>query len=318
MNKSIVRLGALLLFTAAAAGTVPSHDGESVKGTWSLNNWIPGSSVHLTMKHASRGTHWQWGFDQPLSEFHGLTTAQLHAAGAPVKFTLARDAGSFTFEGSVMLGLGSGEFGFTPDPQFIAKLTALGYETIPDQDLFSMAIRDISIAYASEVMRSGIKGASVRDLVRFRDHGVELDYVRDLALIGYENLSPDGVVRLKDHGVETGFLRALKAGGYGDLTAADVVKLRDHGVDSAYIEGLHDSGHAKLTADQIVQLRDHGVDPEFIKGLLSARQGLSDVGDIIRLREHGVDPEYVARIESSGFTGLTVDQIIRLREHGVD
>ena len=318
MDTKIVRLGGSLLFAASFAVAGANAAASDVTGTWSLNNWIPGSSVHLKMKHASGTTRWQWGTDQPLSDLHGLTKEQLHAANARVKFSLDRDAGTFTFEGSVTLGLGSGDFRFVPDPSFVGKLNALGYETVPDRDLFAMAIRDISIAYATEVMRSGIRGASVRDLVRFRDHGVELDFIRDLTLIGYANLSPDDVVRLRDHGVQTDFMRTLKAAGYTDLAAADIVKLRDHGVDSAYIEGLHDSGHAKLTADEIVELRDHGIDPAFIKRLLSVRGGFSSVDDIIRLREHGVEPEYVARIESSGFTGLTVDQIIRLREHGID
>ena len=318
MVTKMMRVGVGLLVAASFDVALAVDAPKEVRGTWSLNNWIPGSSVHLTMKHASGGSRWQWSTDHPVSDLRGLTREQLRSASVPVKFTLEKDAGTFTFEGSMMLGLGRGDFRFSPDPTFSRKLIALGYEPAPDQDLFAMAIRDISIAYASEIKRSGIKGVSLRELGRFRDHGVELDYIRDLALIGYANLSADDVVRLRDHGVETGFLRTLKAAGYDDLAAADVVKLRDHGVDSAYIEGLHDSGRAKLTVNEIVKLRDHGIDPDFIKGLLSVRSGLTGVDDIIRLREHGVDPSYVARVESAGFSMLTVDQIIRLREHGID
>jgi hypothetical protein len=318
MNGKLLSLGGSLALVASLTAAGAPEASRDVKGTWSLNNWIPGSSVHLTLKHRSGSSRWQWGTDQPLSDLRGLTKDQLHAASSPVKFTLARDAGTFSFEGSVMMGLGTGEFGFTPDPTFAAKLQALELRTVPDQDLFGMAIRDISIAYASEVMRSGIKGASVRDLSRFLDHGVELSFIRELTSIGTTNLSPDDVIKLRDHGVEADLLRALKAAGYGDLASSDIVKLRDHGVDAAYIEGLQDSGSERLHADEIVRLRDHGIDPDFVKGLLSVRQGLSGVDDIIKLREHGVDAEYVARIETAGFTGLSVDQIIRLREHGID
>src|SRR4029450_1247602 len=102
--------------------------GKDVKGAWSLNNWIPGSSVHLTMKHASGSSRWVWSTDHPVSDLRGLTREQLRSASATVKFTMERDAGTFEFEGSMMLGLGSGDFRFRPDPTFTDKLVALGYE----------------------------------------------------------------------------------------------------------------------------------------------------------------------------------------------
>lgn len=260
MKTRIVRLCAGLIVLASFAAAAATDAPSVVNGTWSLNNWTPGSSVRLKMKHASGRSTWEWGTDQPLSDLDGLTREQLRAASAQVTFKLQRDAGTFTFRGSVMLGLGHGEFRFAPDPTFALKLNALGHGTIPGKDLFAMAIRDISLDYASAVMRSGIKGATVGDLGRFRDHGVETD-----------------------------FMRTLKAAGYDDLTAADVVKLADHGVDSAYIEGLADSGRTALTADEIVRLRDHGVDPGYVARVESAGFTGLTVDQIIRLREHGID-----------------------------
>ena len=320
MRRNTIRVGGILLCAGSFLIAQASDDTRPLQGQWSLSNWTSGDSLRLTMKYHARDTHWQWSSDQPIADLHGLTKGQLHAAHTPVKFTLERDAGTFAFEGTVMLGIGSGEYRFVPDPGFTAKLGALGYDTAGEDDasVMMMAVRDISIAYAGEVKRSGLRDVALRDLVRLRDHAVELAFIRDLTMIGYANLSADDVVQLRDHGVESGFIRALKASGYPDLPSRQITALRDHGVDSGYIEGLEDSGYGKQAADGIIKLRDHGIDPAFIKGLLTARPGSYTIDDLITLRDHGVDPEYVARIQAAGFTALTVEQIVRLREHGVD
>jgi hypothetical protein len=318
--RLVTKVGGILLCAGSFLIAQARDDPKTLEGRWSINNWTPGDSLLLTMKYHAGTTRWEWGSSQPIADLHGLAREQLHAARASVKFTLERDAGTFAFEGAVTLGVGSGDFRFAADPTFKAKLGALGYDVAGEDDasIMMMAVRNISLAYAGEVKRSGLRGAEVRDLVRLRDHGVDLEFIRDLTRIGYPGLSADDVVRLRDHGVDSGFIRALKASGYPDLPAADIVALRDHGVDSRYIEGLDDSGFGKQAARDIVRLRDHGIEPAFIKDLLVAKPGPYSVDDIIKLREHGVDPRYVARIQEAGFKDLTVDQIVSLREHGVD
>ncbi len=320
MRLDTIKVGGILLCAGSFLIAQASDDPRRLQGRWSLSNWTSGDSLRLTMKYHAQNTHWQWTSDQPIADLHGLALDQLHAARAPVKFTLERDAGTFAFEGTVMLGIGSGDYRFVSDPTFTAKLGALGYDVADEDDvsIMMMAVRDISMAYAGEVKRSGLRDVAVRDLVRLRDHGVELEFIRDLTMIGYASLSADDVVHLQDHGVDSRFIRTLKVSGYPDLSADDIVALRDHGVDSRYIEGLEDSGYGRQAADDIVRLKDHGIEPAFIKDLLVARPGPYSIDEIITLREHGVDSRYVARIQAAGFKELTVDQIVRLREHGVD
>jgi hypothetical protein len=71
--------------------------------------------VHLTLKQRTLTSRWEYSENQPLADLQGLTKAQLRSASADVKFTMDRDAGSFVFEGSVNLGIGSGTFSFVPD-----------------------------------------------------------------------------------------------------------------------------------------------------------------------------------------------------------
>ena len=239
MNGKLLSLGGSLRSWRPLTAAGAPEASRDVKGTWSLNNWIPGSSVHLTLKHKSGSSRWQWGTDQPLSDLRGLTKDQLHAASSPVKFTLARDAGTFSFEGSVMMGLGTGEFGFTPDPTFAAKLQRLRLRDRPrsrplrDGDprhldrvrLRGHAIGDQGgVGTRSQPLPGSRRGAFVHP-------GAHVDRLRRTSVPTTSSSSEITASRPTSCG-------ALKAAGYGDLASSDIVKLRDHGVDAAYIEGL--------------------------------------------------------------------------------
>ena len=66
MKRTIVGVCGSLLLSAAFAGVVGEDRSQDVQGTWSLNNWMPGTSVHVTLKHASGTSRWEWGADQRL------------------------------------------------------------------------------------------------------------------------------------------------------------------------------------------------------------------------------------------------------------
>jgi hypothetical protein len=255
-------LFAAILLCAVASGTATAaEEPAALAGTWTLNNWTPGSSAHLTLSYRSGTTRWEWGSDQALADLRGLASDQLHAAHASVEFTLQRDAGAFGFEGTMVLGIGRGEFRFIPDPRYAAALASLGYGPVEDDNvsLMLMAVRDISLAYAEEVRRSGLEGVTAADLVRFQDHGVSLPMIRAAADMGPATFTADDVVRFRDHGIDEGFLRALKASAPPALTAEGIVRLRDHGVGPEYLARVRAS-YPDLTLDQVIKLYEHGID----------------------------------------------------------
>jgi hypothetical protein len=260
MRKLSITIGGVLLGAGLCLTAYAADAAAPVKGTWSLNNWTPGDTAHLTLAYRNATTRWEWGNDQPLEDLHGLTSEQRHSAHVSVSFTMDRDAGTFAFEGTLTLGLGRGEFRFVPNPTYAAKLSVLGYETIGEGELLGMALRDVSLAFASEVKFSGLKEVTVSDLMRLKDHGVGLDFIRALATIGATNLTADDVVRFRDHGIDGEFVRALRSPGAPALSADDIIKLHDHGVKPEYVARIQSAGYPDLTVDQIIKLHDHGVD----------------------------------------------------------
>ena len=280
---AVAFLGAGLSLAAGLAGVV-----AATKGEWTISNWTLGEGMSLSLTQRTPTSRSQWTSTRSLVELDGLTREQLHAVRAPVAFRLRGDAGTFVLEGTLTLGIGRGTFRFEPNPGFVTQLAALGYEPPGEGDLFGLAIREISLDYAAEVKRLD-PGTALRDLVRFRDHGIEMDEIRDVLAAGYAGVSARDVVDLHDHGVPPSFVRALKQFGYPSFDADDVISLHDHGVDERYLEGLAASG-----------------------------MGALDPGGVIRLHDHGVESRYIARIRDAGFANLTVDQIVQLHDHGVD
>lgn len=263
---SVIVVTGLLLhaFTSLPVGAADpaTPPAPSRTGTWRINKWTPANGVQLSLSYRKGSSRWDWSSTLPVADLEGLTTAQLHAVHTSVSFTLRRDAGTFSFEGAVTLGIGRGEFRFVPDPGFAAKMSALGYQAVGDDadSLMAMAIRDVSLAYADEVKKAGIEVARVSDLVRLLDHGVELDSIRAFADAGYAELTADDVVRFTEHGIDGAYLRGLKAAGASSLAAGEIVKLHDHGVEPDYVARIHAAGYGDLSVDEIIRLRDHGVD----------------------------------------------------------
>jgi len=259
-----------------------------VRGEWTLNTWTLGPGLRLGMTHRSGTSVWKWTTDRAIDDLEGLTREQLHGVRVPVAFRLHGDTGTFAFEGSLTLGIGKGSFRFQSDPEFATKLRALGYEPPGDDELFGLALREISLAYAGEVKRLA-PATTLRDLVGFHDRGIGIDYLREIGAVAYPGIGGSEVVRLHEHGVDPSYLRALRDAGYAALDANAIVALHEHGVDGRYVAEITASGVGTLPPEQIIYLH-----------------------------EHGVASGYIARVRDAGFTNLSVDQIVKLHEHGVD
>lgn len=233
MNKPLATIGAVVLSASLVSAKGAQAEPPAAQGTWSLNNWTARDAVQLTVSYRQGSSRWSWSSGQNLADLKGLSAEQLHAMSTPATFALERDPGVFFFQGTIVFGVGHGEYRFASNPSFAAKLEALGYGPIENDDvsLMMMAVRDITIAYAAQVKQLGLKDVGVSDLARFMDHGISLEFVRDLAAAGYAGLTPDDVVRLRDHGIDGRYVARIQSSGFKDVTVDQIVKLHDHGVD---------------------------------------------------------------------------------------
>src|SRR5262249_32847942 len=145
-----------------------------------------------------------------LSQLRGLTRAQLDSTGSAAAFELVRDAGTFHFQGFVQRGSGGGTLAFTPNPGFSGEMRALGYSGVTDDNIFMLAVHDVSTTYVRDLAAAGVRPDSLDQIITMRIHNVTVEYVRELQSLGYSELSPDKLVTMRIHGVSPDFARELK------------------------------------------------------------------------------------------------------------
>ena len=79
--------------------------------------------IHLQLNR----DHNNHGQTMDIADFTGLTAAQVvSATSTPVSFSLRREAGTVTLEGTFRNGAGGGDFAFAPNPAYVAALRDLG------------------------------------------------------------------------------------------------------------------------------------------------------------------------------------------------
>ena len=328
--------GAVILEVLIAPGTARSGQ------EWKLSSAGAPGRVHLTMERSRPGSREVTGSDVPLANFRGFTLDMLGHSG-PAKLTYVQDAANIECEGRFAWGRGSGSFTLTPNAAFVSELNRLGFAAPREDELFLMAIANVSLDFVGEV-RSADIASSLRDLLDMAAHGVDSKYIHEVNRTGYRDLRAQDYIELRDHGVESRFLEELKQAGY-QLRTSQVIELKDHGGDSKYMRSLA-AYDLHPDAMELVALRDHGVTPEFLRGFRDAGYGalpadrtieLKDHGvgrdfvaeahdlgyrftpaELIELHEHGVDGKYLRTIRDSGMRNLSGAQIVQLREHGVE
>jgi hypothetical protein len=287
MKRALAVAFILVLAVAAHA--------ESLRGMWTASTWSVKDTERIQLNMTRE--HSNWGQDFKIASFEGLSRAQMTSASdVPVKFALRRDAGTISFDGSFRDGEGAGHFTFTPNDSYLGTLRSMNVALDDEKDrdrtegeeLFRLAMFDVSLDFIRQMHNLGYD-VGVRDLVRFRIHGVSPEMVRELRTLGLDHVS-----------------------------AEDLVRMRIHGATPEFIHQMADSGYRNLTVETLVRFRIHGVTPEFVRDIASL--GYRDVPgeDLIRMRIHGVTPEFIRDVESAGYKNVPVEKLVQMRIHGID
>src|SRR5437867_8280404 len=258
MRHRVLFVAALLLVSSIASAA-------EIRGAWSA--LVKGDRVHLNMVR----DHSNWGRTLPRADF-AVSEAQMNSATeTPVRFSLARDAGTVDFNGTFQSGEGVGRFTFTPNRAYAETLRSLNVasdESLDDERLFSLAMHDISTDFIRTMQSLGYR-ETLEQYVAFRIHGVTPEFVRELQSVGYDKISGEDLVAFRIHGVSSQFIREMKDLGY-KVDGDQLVAFRIHGVSSEYTRDMKGLGVKELSADQLVAMRIHGVSTRFIRELADA------------------------------------------------
>lgn len=228
------------------------------RASWRTKSAEAADLLELTLQRTRNSGHDSSSFTLSLASLTGLRREQLAGPPSDVRFTLARDAGTLSFEGRFDQGEGVGRYGFTSSPDFAAALRKLGYGGLDDEKLYSLALHDVSRAFIADLDALGYEKVPLDDLVNLRIHGASPAFIHELAALGMPHLPVDDLVNLRIHGATPDFIRELKALGYERVPLDDLVNMRIHGVTADFIRGLQGQGMRGASVGQLVDMKTHG------------------------------------------------------------
>src|SRR5690349_2506092 len=84
------------------------------------------------------------GFDIPLSDIAGLSRSDINSDAANVKFMIAREAGSVSFDGRFANGSGAGHFDFRASDSFVRTLSSLGFGEFKQEQLLIFTVNNLT------------------------------------------------------------------------------------------------------------------------------------------------------------------------------
>ncbi len=314
---------AVLLFSTAAdspagaAATVPDP-GEGaaagLEGRWFLDFDREDGLVQLSMERRSGSHHSQSSSGFRLEELRDLR----RPAGrdeVPARFSLVRDAGTFTFEGHLDSKGGAGRFRFAANPDFERAWSSSGRGSLSSEQIYSMAMHDVSRGFIQDLRALGYEELSADQLIAMRIHGVSVEFVRDLQTLGYRRLPADQLIAFRIHGVSPAMIRDLSSQGYERIPADQLVSMRIHGATPEYVRELRALGYERIPADQLVSMKIHGVDPGFVWELSELGFRHVPVDDLVSMRIHNVTIDFVRRVQARD-RNVSVDELVSRRIHG--
>ena len=203
------RLLPLLVVGALAAARPGRALPQELQGRWLLD-FEREDRVQLTMKRESPRHHSESSWGLRPGDLRGLVRPS-GSAEAPARFELVRDAGTVFFEGRLDAKGGSGRFRFVPSPGFESAWESSGRPPLTSEEVYGMAIHDVSRRFIADLAALGYRDAPVADLLALRIHGATAEWIRELHALGYAKVSLDDLVAFRIHGVSgAGWLRPMK------------------------------------------------------------------------------------------------------------
>jgi len=305
----MIRFGLVLalLITSAPRATAGAN---GVSGSWTAVAESRDDHFEFSMRF---GRHENSGNRFKISDFSGLTAAQVHsAASSSVTFELHREAGTVAYEGLFKGGEGAGTFTFTPAEDYPAALRRLGVEP-PDDDehTLTLAIFDVSSSFIRSMQAIGYD-VPLDKYVEFRIFSVDPAYVRDMASMGFDHLSADKLVETRIQGATPDYIRLMRHSGK-DLSLDQYIESRIFQVTPEFAAEMSRAGYPNLDHDLLVQFRIQGVTTEFINDLKQLGYTRIPPGKLVEMRIHGVTPEYIRRLETAGYKRVPIDKMVQMR-----
>ena len=170
--------------------------------------------VQLGLRYRSNNGNSNGNSEGPIrrAQLQGLDEAVLASAnGGPLRFRIAREAGTVECSGTGAQGRGTGTCSFSANPAFAAELERRGLGRPSQVQQFHLALHPVTSADLAELDRLGYARPDMDGLVAMGIHGATGDYLRELDRAGYRVGTVEQLVGMRIHGVTGDYIGRLAA-----------------------------------------------------------------------------------------------------------
>ena len=155
----------LVFASCVLVGAVKNRAADLDRGDWTVSKSdIPGRVEFSLIEHRHGGQSSHQS-DWPMSSFQGVDFSK--PGRQDVHFTITRDAGKIECEGFLKDGEGAGLFHFQADPNYAREMGSIGF-SIDEEKQFSMAVQDVSVAFAKQMKNEHLSDLDTDKLIAFR------------------------------------------------------------------------------------------------------------------------------------------------------
>src|SRR5260370_6974422 len=226
---------AYLLIACTLVRALIARASDTRTGSWTISHSDEPGKVSFALIYHSKHNNSNHESDWPTSDFKGVDFSK--SGKQDVKFVIARDAGRFDYEGYLKDGDGAGVFHFAPDAQYVPQMPPPAFPGIDDEKQFSMAVLDVSVAYAKEIKSKNLHDLDTDKLIAFRIFNVSSEFIDQLRAAGLPAADADKLVAFRIHGVTPEMVSSLQKSGYHPVSHTLVV-IRLHGTAPDYMPQL--------------------------------------------------------------------------------
>lgn len=318
--KRTIAVAFVLLFSSVSAFA-------ELRGSWtaSIDDNKPGR-VHMNL---SRRQNHNFGNTMNVADFTGLSDAVMRSGvQTPVNFQLKREAGTISFDGTFRSGDGAGQWTFVASDGFADRVRAMGIEfdlhkhgrlreNTEEEELFSLAVLDVSTAFIRSMQAEGYK-VTLDKYLEMRIFNVNPDYIGEMRSLGYKDITARELINSRIHGVTPDYIRKMRAAGWGDLSLQELQNSRIHGATPEFAAEMKTLGYGNLDHQDLINFRIHGVSAEFIRDLRELGYDNVRADDLVAMRIHGVSAKFIRELADAGYKNIPVRKLIDMRIHNID
>ena len=281
----VLALSSLAVAGGFAAGA-PVAVQQLISGEWTAEFPKENSGkFHLSLhRHTSKGNMNMSGDDVALADFQGLTREQAFASQSSVRFSLAREAGRFEFEGVFRDGKGAGQWTLAPSQAFLDAMRARGFGSLTEEQMFASAMLNVRSKTVDELKAAGYELASLEDVFKVTIFKITPEFIREMQALGYGRLDLEELVKARIFKITPEFAREVEAMGFERQPLESLVKMRIFKITPEFLREMRSAGLEDLSIEDLVKLRIFKIDTDFIQR--ARANGNADVEDLVRLKIH--------------------------------